>query len=378
VSRHWVLVSGDFTTLGGMDRANHALARYLAANGRDVHLVAHRVAADLAAMPGVTVHRVPRPGGAHLAGAPLLARRAARVAADAGPGASVLVNGGNTGLRAASWIHYLHAAYTPRAAGSLRTRISSRIGPATYRRAERAAIERAPLLICNSRRTADDIRRAYGRTAGVVVAYYGSDAALFAPVTPDARAAARAGLPVGPARRVAVFVGALGDRRKGFDLLFEAWRVLLADAAWDVDLVVAGSGGEAGDWRARTARSPLAGRVHFLGFRQDIAGVLAAADVLVHPARYEAYGLGVHEALCREVPAIVAANAGIAERYPAELAPLVVPEQATPADLAAVLRAWRAEADGWRERIRLFAASLRQRSWDEMSADIAAQVEAVA
>jgi glycosyltransferase involved in cell wall biosynthesis len=378
VSRRWVLVSGDFTTLGGMDRANHALARYLAANGRDVHLVAHRVAPELAALPGVTVHRVPRPGGAHLAGAPLLARRAARVVADAGPGASVLVNGGNTGLRAASWIHYLHAAYTPRAAGSLRTRVSSRIAPAAYRRAERAAIDRAPLLICNSHRTADDIRRAYGRTAGVVVSYYGSDAEVFAPVTPDARAAARAALPVGAGRHVAAFVGALGDRRKGFDVLFEGWRALLADAAWDVDLVVAGSGGEAEAWRDRTAGSPLAGRVHFLGFRRDVAEVLAAADVLVHPARYEAYGLGVHEALCREVPAIVAANAGIAERYPADLAPLLIPEQASPAELAGVLRAWRADAAGWRERIRPLAASLRQRTWDEMSADIAAQVEAVA
>ena len=29
-ARAWVLVSGDFTPLGGMDRANHGLASYLA------------------------------------------------------------------------------------------------------------------------------------------------------------------------------------------------------------------------------------------------------------------------------------------------------------------------------------------------------------
>jgi hypothetical protein len=39
----WVLASGDFAPLGGMDRANHALARHLAGAGREVHLVAHRV-----------------------------------------------------------------------------------------------------------------------------------------------------------------------------------------------------------------------------------------------------------------------------------------------------------------------------------------------
>ena len=39
---------------------------------------------------------------------------------------------------------------------------------------------------------------------------------------------------------------------------------------------------------------------------------------MVHPARYEAYGLGVHEAICRGLPAIVSAGAGIAELYPAD------------------------------------------------------------
>ena len=57
-----------------MDRANHALAAYLAARGDEVHLVAHRVSDDLAARPGVTAHLVPRPLGSHLLGQPLLAR----------------------------------------------------------------------------------------------------------------------------------------------------------------------------------------------------------------------------------------------------------------------------------------------------------------
>ena len=55
----WLLVAGDFTPFGGMDAANHALARYLAARG-EVHLVTHRASADLAALPAITPHR-PRP-----------------------------------------------------------------------------------------------------------------------------------------------------------------------------------------------------------------------------------------------------------------------------------------------------------------------------
>ena len=115
------------------------------------------------------------------------------------------------------------------------------------------------------------------------------------------------------------FVGALGDRRKGFDRLFDAWQQLCRDPAWDADLVVAGHGGELTQWRRLAASSGLDGRIRFLGFRDDVSTVLAAADVLVHPARYEAYGLGVHEAICRGLPAIVSAAAGVAELYPAGL-----------------------------------------------------------
>src|SRR5262249_60813482 len=71
----WLLVSGDFTPLGGMDRANHALAKYIGARrDADIHLVTHRAWDDLTAMPDVTVHRVWRPLNYHAAGMPLLAR----------------------------------------------------------------------------------------------------------------------------------------------------------------------------------------------------------------------------------------------------------------------------------------------------------------
>ena len=69
----WLLVTGDFVQTGGMDIANYMLARHLALSGHEVHLVAHRIADDLAALPGVHVHPVPKPLKSHLLGAPLLA-----------------------------------------------------------------------------------------------------------------------------------------------------------------------------------------------------------------------------------------------------------------------------------------------------------------
>src|SRR5215211_4376729 len=112
----WALASGDFTSHGGMDRANYGLARFLADSGRDVHLIAHRVSPDLASLPRVAVHHAPRPFGSHLLGAPLLARTAASAARRLGPSTRYLSNGGNTRWIAPTWIHYLHAAYAPQVA----------------------------------------------------------------------------------------------------------------------------------------------------------------------------------------------------------------------------------------------------------------------
>src|SRR4051794_29565470 len=105
--RPWVLVTGDFTPLGGMDRANHGLASYLARRpGAEVHLVTHRAWHDLTTLPGVRVHRVARPGGRHLLGAPLLARAGRREARRLAPRrARVVVNGGNCRWCDINWVH---------------------------------------------------------------------------------------------------------------------------------------------------------------------------------------------------------------------------------------------------------------------------------
>src|SRR4051812_46729055 len=118
MSRLWLLVTGDFTPLGGMDRANHALASYLARReGNEVHLVTHRAWPDLTAFPNVRLHRVARPFGKHMLGLPLLARAGMRRARRlAGLGGRVVVNGGNCAWGDVNWVHYVHAAWRPRPA----------------------------------------------------------------------------------------------------------------------------------------------------------------------------------------------------------------------------------------------------------------------
>jgi glycosyltransferase involved in cell wall biosynthesis len=365
----WLLISGDFTPLGGMDRANHALAAYLASQpGTDVHLVTHRAWPDLEARPSITVHRVPRPLGSHLLGAPLLARAGARSAARL-PGARVVANGGNADTGDIAWVHYVHAAYTPVVAGGAAKQIQARLSHRYDLSRERRALARARVVVCNSRRTASDVVGRLGvADAKLRTIYYGAAASQLTAVSPEARAAARRALGWPEGRAVALFVGALGDRRKGFDRLFDAWSRLAADRSWDVDLAVAGQGGELPAWRARAAG--LGDRVRFLGFRTDVATIMAASSLLVHPARYEAYGLGVHEAICRGIPALVTASSGIAERYPAELSDLLIQNVEDVDELCARLRRCRADLDALATRVKPFADALRARSWDDMASDI--------
>jgi glycosyltransferase involved in cell wall biosynthesis len=98
----------------------------------------------------------------------------------------------------------------------------------------------------------------------------------------------------------------------------------------------------------------------------------------VSPTRYEAYGLGVHEAVCCGVPALVSAQAGVAERYPLELQDLLLPNPEDPAELADRLRTWHAAASRYREATEHWSAQLRAYSWDHMAAEMTRQMDRTA
>ena len=373
----WLLVAGDLTPLGGMDTANHALARYLGARGSEVHVVTHRAWPDLAVLPTMTVHRVWRPFNRHLLGAPLLSRAGHRAWRRLRPrGVHAMVNGGNCRLPGANWVHYLHAAYAPEVVGPVARRAKAALARWNDLRAERAALREARIVICNSRRTRQDVVDRIGiAEERVQVVYYGSDPARFGPVSGSERAAARRKLGSHGDRPFVGFIGALGDRRKAFDTVFGSWSVLCKRRDWDATLVVVGAGAELPVWQQRSRESGLSDRIHFLGFRADVPDVLAALDSLVHPARYEPYGLSVHEALCRGVPALVSASAGVAEQYPAALAELLIGDPDDAGELADRLTSWRRDIDRFRSMVAPVSTALRERTWDGMAQQIVEAVE---
>jgi glycosyltransferase involved in cell wall biosynthesis len=375
VARSWLLVTGDFTPLGGMDCANYALARHLAGReGHEVHLVTHRAWDDLAGRPNVRVHRVARPRGSHLLGMPLLARAGRHWARRLAPGGTrVVVNGGNCAWDDVNWVHYVHAAWAPGADGGPARWAKAAGAHGYFRATERARVRRARWVVANSERTRAELIGRLGVPAGRVhTVYYGVDPGRFRPPTAAERAAARDRLGWGGDDRPAVaFVGALGDRRKGFDTLFAAWRGLAGRPSWDARLVVLGAGARLASWRGRAEAAGLGEAIRFLGFRADVPAVLAACDLLVSPARYEPYGLNVHEALCCGLPALVSAAAGVAERYPPGLhAPLLLPEPEDAAGLARRLRAWRDDPETLRAAVAPLGRALRARTWDDCAAEI--------
>jgi glycosyltransferase involved in cell wall biosynthesis len=372
----WLLVAGDFTPFGGMDAANHALARYLAARG-EVHLVTHRASADLASLPAITVHRVWRPFDLDFVGGALLARRGRKVWRQLLPrGVHAIVNGGNCDVAAANWVHYLHAAYLPKTAGSIVRRSKGWLVHAHDLAAEQRALNDARVVVCNSRRTYDDVIARTGvEPSRAHVVYYGCDPVRFSAVGAAERAAAKAALQSSPDRPLVGFVGALGDRRKGFDTVFEAWARLCRRQAWDANLIVVGFGAELADWQRRARDAGLHDRIRFTGERRDMPDVFAALDALVHPARYEAYGLSVHEALCRGVPALVSAAAGVAEQYPETLSELLIDSPDDPGELVERLSRWRCDSERFRSLVVPVSEKLRAHTWDHMAAEIAALVE---
>lgn len=368
----WVLIAAGFHNLGGMDKANLALAEYLVEQGARVHLVCHSVDQDFARNPLVHVHSVMRPLGSYFLGQPLMdlwGRRVARKITRTWPDAQVVVNGENCLWPAINWVHYVHHAWEvePRE-GPLWFRLKERLSHWNICRRERIAARLTRIFVTNSERTSRDLIERLGVEPGRVHTVYLGAESEWGLVTAQEQAASKKSFQAPQDRPIAVFVGALGfDRRKGLDVLVEAWRRLCADPQWDVDLWIAGDGNALEMWRAKVSELGLGGRIRVLGFVKRMPELLAAADLLVSPVRYEAYGLNVQEAISRGVPAIVSASAGVAERYGAELTPLLLPDPEDIDDLVKRVRSWRSNMDRWRVEFQRLGASLARYGWRDMA-----------
>jgi len=107
---------------------------------------------------------------------------------------------------------------------------------------------------------------------------------------------------------------------KGFDVALAALAKL--PRAW---LWLAGEGPERAALTALAARLGVAERVRFLGWRDDVPALLAAADVFLCPSRHEPLGNVVIEAWARSTPVVAAASQGPRELIEPGVSGLLVP-----------------------------------------------------
>ncbi len=132
----------------------------------------------------------------------------------------------------------------------------------------------------------------------------------WSPDAPGIRRAFREASAVTEQEQVLLMVGS-GFRRKGVDRAIEALASLPSVQRDRARLWVVGDD-DPRPFRRQAEQSGIADRVRFWGGRDDIPGFLFAADLLLHPARSEAAGMVLVEAIVAGLPVMASAVCGYA------------------------------------------------------------------
>ena len=164
------------------------------------------------------------------------------------------------------------------------------------------------------------------------------------------RAKTRAALRIGEHDQVLLFLGS-GFVKKGLDRVLRGMAALPGHGAAKRRLLVVGDD-KPGRFERLAKRLALASQVRFLGGRDDVPALLAAADASVLPAYDENTGTAILESAIAGVPVLATANCGYAPYIERAVAGIVTPmpfEQARfNADLARLLDSASAtEREAW-------------------------------
>lgn len=137
---------------------------------------------------------------------------------------------------------------------------------------------------------------------------------------PPAPAAKRSSLDT-PEDSMAVLALTRLDWESGVDVLLDAMKQLKGVHVW-----IAGSGPLETQLKQQTKKLDIEKRVHFLGARNDDAGLLAACDAVVSSARHDVFALSALEAWAANRPLVAADASGPAGVVTDEVDALLVPK----------------------------------------------------
>jgi UDP-glucose:(heptosyl)LPS alpha-1,3-glucosyltransferase len=305
---------------GGAEQYAAGLARWLIALGHSVDIYASRIETQADACTKAHELTVPaRPRSAR-------PRRFAEALARALEGTGYdVVHGFNhvwpcDVLRLGGGVHLAFEDFNAQSAPTAAQRIIKRLSyrclpwPRALRENERHQFaDPDRQFIAVSGKVARDMERFYPASRNRIhLIRNGVDLGVFNPQDAAARRAeARRALGLAPDTLALLFVSN-NFRLKGLHDLVRALPRVVAAAGGSVELLVVGRG-DAGPFERAAARAGVRGRVRFLGPQADLRDSYAAADLLVHPSYYDAFGFVILEAAASGLPAVVSRNCGASE-----------------------------------------------------------------
>ncbi len=222
----------------------------------------------------------------------------------------------------------------------------------------RRAIEEADFLVSISQTTIDQARAHNPWLPEAMVCWLG--------------VAPRAETPATKREPIAVIVGRMdaGERRKGHDVILDAWPAIRA-AVPAARLVVAGNGNDRGRLEARAKNERLDG-VEFAGFIPDAdrESLYARASLFLFPSQQEGFGLAPVEAAMAGMAVLGLRKTVMEELFPGDTAALV--DAPTPAAIATgaiplLADPALAAASGARSRQRALEEFLEDHAMDRVS-----------
>ncbi|KXI23992.1 glycosyltransferase family 4 protein [Photobacterium sanguinicancri] len=156
-------------------------------------------------------------------------------------------------------------------------------------------------VICISNMVKQDILTHFTITEDKLVTIYnGINSNQFTPAWGEEQRQLRQELDLPQDKRILIFVGS-GFERKGVKEAIQA----VAKTNEDTLLLVVGKEKKIKSYQALAEQLGVNERVYFMGVRTDVGKLMAASDLLLHPAHYEPFGNVVLEAMAAGLGVIV-------------------------------------------------------------------------
>ncbi len=359
------LVSHNILKGDGQGRVNYELAKFSIEMGHEVTLVSSKIAPDLAEddrINWVKINRSIFP--TQLVNGLLFAIQSSSwLKKSRSQFDLVQVNGANTNAPGdINTVHFVHSSW-----------LKSKFHPwklsrtprnyyqwfYTYVNAilEKSSFQRSSQIVAVSEKVKQDLIDIDVPSSKIHVLLNGVDLDEFSPGVGD-----RAALGLPESVSIALFIGDLRTTRKNLDTVLKA----LVKVP-DLHLVVVGAT-ERSLYPKISEELGLQERVHFLGYRRDIASIMKATDFFVFPSRYEACTLVLLEALASGLPVITATSTGGSEIIDSSCG-IVLDDSESVEALTIALKTM----SGDREKIRSMGPYARQMaerySWKYMSSN---------